>query len=336
MIRRLSRRAFVSSVAALVASFGAFWPSGASDAQQPHLPRRIAVLLVGFSSQSREVQALREGLRDAGYTEGRDVALEWHAAEGDYARVPSLVADIMRSNPDVVVVETTLAVSAMKRATSTIPIVIAVAADPVGSGLVSSLARPGGNVTGLSMMMTDLVTKRLQLIHEFFPRLKRLGVLRDPSLSWHSKLVEALLASAKAMAIGVTVVSAEKPADFDGAFSALRRHRVQALYVVDNAFFNATQRETIMGFAAQSRLPVTYGNRSWVEGGALFSYSADFSEMFRRAAGYVDKILKGVKPGDLPVEQPTKFELVVNLKTAQALGVKIPESILVQADEVIR
>ena len=137
------------------------------------------------------------------------------------------------------------------------------------------------------------------------------------------------------MDIVVTVVSAEKPSEFDGAFSALRRARVQALYVLDNAFF-ATQRETIMGFAAQSRLPVTYGNRSWVEGGALFSYSADFSEMFRRAAGYVDKILKGVKPGDLPVEQPTKFELVVNLKTAQALGVKIPESILVQADEVIR
>ena len=335
MIRRLSRRAFVSSVAALVASFGAFWPSGASDAQQPHLPRRIAVLLVGFSSQSREVQALREGLRDAGYTEGRDVALEWHAAEGDYARVPSLVADIMRSNPDVVVVDSTLAVSAMKRATSTIPIVIAVAADPVGSGLVSSLARPGGNVTGLSMMMTDLVTKRLQLIHEFFPRLKRLGVLRDPSLSWHSKLVEVLLASAKAMDIVVTVVSAEKPSEFDGAFSALRRARVQALYVLDNAFF-ATQRETIMGFAAQSRLPVTYGARSWVEHGALFSYSADFSEMFRRAAGYVDKILRGAKPGDLPIEQPRKFELVVNLKTAQALGVKIPESILIQADEVIR
>ena len=174
MIRRLSRRGFVRNIAALVASLGAFWPSGASNAQQPQSPRRIAVLLVGFSSQSREVQALREGLRDAGYTEGRDVTLEWHSAEGDYARAPSLVADIMRSNPDVVVVDSTLAVSAMKRATTTIPIVIAVAADPVGSGLVDSLARPGGNVTGLSMMMTDLVSKRMQLLHEFLPRLKRL------------------------------------------------------------------------------------------------------------------------------------------------------------------
>jgi len=335
VIRRLSRRAFVSSVAALVSSFGAFWPSGASNAQQPQSPRRIAVLLVAFSSQSREVLALREGLRDAGYTEGRDVALEWHSAEGDYARVPSLVADIMRSNPDVVLVENTLAVSAMKRATSTIPIVIAVAADPVGSGLVDSLARPGGNVTGLSMMMPDLVSKRLQLLHEFLPRLKRVGVLRDPSLPWHAKAVKDLLASAKSMAIEVTVMPAEKPADFDRAFSALRRHRVQALYVLDNAFIDV-QRETIMEFATQSRLPVTYGARSWVEYGALFSYSADFSEMFRRAAGYVDKIFKGANPGDLPIEQPRKFELVVNLKTAQALGVKIPESILVQADEVIK
>jgi putative ABC transport system substrate-binding protein len=245
------------------------------------------------------------------------------------------VDDIIRSNPAVVVVDSSLAVSAMKRATSTIPIVIAVAADPVGLGLVSSLAHPGGNVTGLSMMMPDLVSKRLQLLHEFFPRLKRLGVLRDPSLAWHTRLVEDLVDSAKPMAIEVTVVSAERPADFDGAFDALRRDRVQALYVVENAFYGS-QRKTVIGLATQARLPVTYGARRWSEEGALFSYSADFSEMFRRAAGYVDKILKGAKPGDLPIEQPRKFELVINLKTAQALGVKVPESILVQADEVVR
>jgi ABC-type uncharacterized transport system substrate-binding protein len=322
------------SLALVLCSAQCWWIEPA-PAQQPHSARRIAVLLVGFSSQNPEAEALREGLRDAGYADGRDIALAWYSAGGDYARVPSLVADIMRANPDVVVVDSALAVSAMKRATSTIPIVIAVAADPVGSGLVDSLARPGGNVTGLSMMMPDLVTKRLQLLHEFFPRLKRLGVLRDPSLAWHTRLVEGLVASAKAMAIEVTVVSAEKPSDFDGAFNALRRDRVQALYVVENAFYGS-QRKTIMGFATQSRLPVTYGARRWSEQGALFSYSADFSEMFRRAAGYVDKILRGAKPGDLPIEQPRKFELVVNLKTAQALGVKIPESILVQADEVLR
>lgn len=311
------------------------WWIGATSAQEPQPVRRIAVLLVGFSSQSPEAEALRKGLRDAGYTEGRDIALLWYSAEGDYARVPALVADIVRANPDVVVVDSAVAVSAMKRATSTIPIVIAVAADPVGSGLVSSLARPGGNVTGLSMMMTDLATKRLQLLHEFFPKLKRLGVLRDPSLSWHTKLVESLVASAKAMAIEVTVVSAEKPSDFAGAFDVLRRDRVQALFIVDNAFYGS-QRKTIMGFAMRSRLPVTYGGRRWIEEGALFCYSADFSEMFGRAAGYVDKILRGAKPGDLPIEQPRKFELVVNLKIATALGVKVPESILVQADEVIR
>jgi putative ABC transport system substrate-binding protein len=311
------------------------WWIEATPAQQLQSPRRIAVLLVGFSSQSREVQALREGLRDAGYTEGRDIALEWHSAEGDYSRVPSLVAEIMRTNPDVVVVESTLAASAIKRATSTIPIVIAVAADPVGSGLVGSLAHPGGNVTGLSMMMAELVNKRLQLLHECLPRLKRVGVLRDPSLPWHTKALEDLLATAKTMTIGVTVVPVEKPADFDGAFSALRRDRVQALYVLENAFFTS-QRETILRFAAQARLPVTYGARLWAEKGALFAYAADFNEMFRRAAGYVDKVLKGANPGDLPIEQPTKFELVVNLRTAKALGLNIPESILLQADEVIR
>ena len=311
------------------------WWMEATPAQQTQSARGIAVLLVGFSSQSPETEALRKGLRDAGYTEGRDIALLWYSAEGDYARLPALAASIMRANPDVVVVDSALAVSAMKTATSTIPIVIAVAADPVGSGLVDSLARPGGNVTGLSMMGTDLVTKRLQLVHEFFPKLKRLGVLQDPSLAWHTKVVEGLVASAKAMAMEVTVVSAEKPLDFDGAFDALRRDRVQALYVVENAFYGS-QRKTIMGFAMQSRLPVTYGGRRWIEEGALFSYSADFREMFRRAAGYVDKILRGARPGDLPIEQARKFELMVNLKAARALGVRVPESILLQADEVIR
>ena len=327
-------RVVILSLALLLCAAQCWWIE-ATPAQQPPSPRRIAVLLVGFSPQSKEVQALREGLRDAGYIEGRDITLEWRSAEGDYARVPALVADIMRTNPEVVVVESTLAISAVKRATSTIPIVIAVAADPVGSGLVDSLAHPGGNVTGLSMMMADLVAKRLQLLKEFSPRLKRIGVLRDPSLPWHSKAAEDLLVSARSMGIGATMVSVQKPADFSGAFSALRRDRVQALYVLDDAFFTS-QRETILGFATHSRLPGAYGDRRWAEHGGLFSYAADFSDMFRRAAGYVDKVLKGANPGDLPIEQPRKFELVVNLKAAQALGLKIPESILVQADEVIR
>lgn len=201
--------------------------------------------------------------------------------------------------------------------------------------MVDSLARPGGNVTGLSMMMTNLVTKRLQLMKECLPRLKRLGVLQDPSVPWHSEAVRSLSAWAKSTGIEVTLVSVEKPAQFDSAFSALRRNGIQALYVIDNAFFSM-QYEAILEFAARSRLPAIYGGRKWAERGALLSYSADFSEMFRRAAGYVDKILKGANPGDLPIEQPTKFELVVNLKTAKALGVKIPESILIQANEVIR
>jgi putative ABC transport system substrate-binding protein len=330
--RRIARRAFLRDLAILVGYLG--MPVMAYP-QQPRLPRRIAVVLVGFSPEDSEAQAFRQGLRDAGYSEGRDLVLEWRSAEGNYARVPSVVAEVVRTKPDVIVIESTLAVRAAKQATATIPIVIAVAADPVGLGLVESLARPGGNITGLSMMMTDLGTKRVQLLKEAMPGLKRLGVLRDPSLFWHSKAFEDLAAAAKSMGVNVTVVSAQRPTEFEGAFSTLRRGRVQALYVIDNAFY-ATQRTAILGLAAQSRLPVTYGSRAWAEHGALLSFSADFSDMFRRAAGYVDKVLKGAKPNDLPIEQPTKFQLVVNLKTAKALGITIPESILLRADEVIR
>jgi putative ABC transport system substrate-binding protein len=325
----------VSSLAALAASTAiAFKPHGA-DAQQPASPRRIAVVLVGLTAQSSEPQALRQGLRDAGYTEGRDVVLEWWSAEGNYARLPSIIAEVVRSKPDVLVIENTLAVDAARRATTTIPIVMAVAADPVGSGLVDSLARPGGNVTGLSMMITDVSAKRLQLLREAMPGLKRIGLLQDPTLPWHPKAVANLTASAKSMGLEVTVVSAQRPVEFEGVFSTLRRRHAQALYVIDSAFA-ASQSADLLARAAKAKIPVTFNPRSETQAGALLSYSADIADMFRRSAFYVDKILTGAKPGDLPVEQPTKFELVVNLRTARALGLTIPESVLMQADEVIR
>jgi len=331
----MTRRAFVRDLAALIGSLGLVCLPMNADSQQAASPRRIAVVLVAFTGQSSEPQALRQGLRDAGYTEGRDVVLEWWSAEGNSARLPSIIAEVVRSKPDVMVIENTLAVDAARRATTTIPIVMAIVADPVGSGLVDSLARPGGNVTGLSMMITDVGAKRLQLLREAMPGLKRIGLLQDPNLPWHTKAVAELTISAKSMGLEVTVVSAQRPAEFEGVFSTLRRRHAQALYIIDSGSF-VSQSADLLARAAKAKIPVTFNPRREAQAGALLSYSADIADMFRRSALYVDKILKGAKPGDLPVEQPTKFELVINLRTAKALGLAIPESVLLQADEVIR
>jgi putative ABC transport system substrate-binding protein len=334
-LKRIRQLRVVALSAALLWTATQGWCSDSAQAQQEPTPRRIAVVLVAQSPEGSWAQAFRQGLRDAGYTEGRDVVLDWRSAKGSYAQLPAMAADIVRTEPAVIVVETTNAMRAMKQATSSIPIVMAVVSDPVGSGLVETLARPGGNVTGLSMMMPDILTKRLQLLKEAMPGLKRLGVLRNPSEEWHSKGFEDLAAAAKPMGVEVTLVAAARPEDLERVFSALRQSHVQALYLLDSAFFG-TQRATILRFAAESRLPVIIGAREWGEDGALLCYSADFADMYRRAAGYVDKILKGAKPRDLPVQQPTKFLLVVNLKTARALGLKIPVSVQAQADEVVQ
>jgi putative ABC transport system substrate-binding protein len=246
-----------------------------------------------------------------------------------------LAADLVESRVDVIVVVTTVAALAVKRATSAIPIVMAVVADPVGSGLVTNLAHPGGNVTGLSLMTTELSAKRLQLIKETIPRLTRVAVLSNPDTPYHPKVIEDLKAAAPSLAIELSFVGARTPEEFGPAFSAVSRAHAQALYALDDAFF-FTHRVALLNLALKARLPVIYGERNFADAGALMSYGTNFGDVFRRSAGYVDKILKGAKPGDLPIEQPTKFELVVNLKTARALGLSIPESILLQADEVIK
>jgi putative ABC transport system substrate-binding protein len=304
-------------------------------AQQPAAPRRIGVLLVIFSPQSKEAQAFRKGLQDAGYVEGRDVVIEWRSANGDYARVPESIADLAQRKVDVIVVETTLAAQAVKRATSTIPIVMAVVADAVGSGLVTSLAHPGANITGLSGMVTDLAAKRLQLLKETIPRLTRVAVLWNPATPYHTKVVEDLKAVAPALSIELSFVGLRTPEEFGPALSAVSRAHAQALYEIDAPLF-FVHRTTLLKLTAKARLPVSYGQRQLVDEGGLMSYGANFDDLYRRSAGYVDKILKGAKPGDLPIEQPTKFELVVNLKTAKTLGITIPQSILLRADEVIR
>ena len=307
----------------------------AADAQQPTSLRRIGVLLALFTRESREAQAFRQGLRDAGYAEGRDLVIEWRSANGDYSRVPELAADLVQRKVDVIVVDTTVATRAAKRATSIIPIVMATIADPVGTGLVASLAHPGGNVTGLSMMTTDLSAKRLQLLKEAIPQLTRVAVLWNPDTPYHPKAIEEIKAVAPPLSMKLSFVGARTTEDFSVAFSAARRAQAQALYVIiDPYFFN--HRTTLLSLASKTRLPVIYGERNFVEAGALMSYGPNFGDMFRRSAAYVDKILKGAKPGDLAIEQPIKFELVVNLKVAKTLGLTIPESLVVQANEVIR
>lgn len=331
----MTRRTFVCGAAALIACLGSFGHPGTADAEQPASPRRIGVLLVGQTIEEKETQAFRQGLLDAGYVEGRDVVFEWRSANGDYDRVPQLVADLVQRKVDVIVADSTSAARAAKRATSTIPIVMALVADPVGSGLVANLAHPGGNVTGLSIMLAELSDKRLQFLKETLPQVARVAVLWNPATPWHPKAIEALKAVAPSLSIELSFVSARTTEEIGPAFSAMTRAHAEALYVLGDAFFHRHQM-TLLNLAAKARLPVIYGSRQFTDAGGLMSYGPNYGDVFRRSAVYVDKILKGARPGDLPIEQPTKFEFVVNLKTAKALGITIPQSILLRADEVIR
>jgi putative ABC transport system substrate-binding protein len=272
---------------------------------------------------------------DAGYVEGRDVVIEWRSAMAHFDQIPQLAADLVQRKVDVIVADSTLATQALKHATSTIPIVMAFVADPVGSGLVTSLAHPGENVTGLSMMIPELSAKRLQLLKEAIPRLTRVAVLWNPGTPWHPKVIEDLRAVAPSLSIELKFVSARTLEEIGPALSAARRAHPQALYPIEDALFTI-HRTKLIKLASNARLPAIYWNKVFVNDGGLMSYGTNYDDLFRRAAGYVDKILKGAKPGDLPIEQPTKFDLVVNLKTAKALGLTIPESILLRADEVIR
>jgi len=335
MIRGLSRRAFVRGIGALAAGCAIEGVPHRAHAQQPASPPRIGVLLVAFSPESKEALAFREGLRAAGYSEGRDVLIEWRSADGNYDRVAELVADLVQRKVDVIVVQSTLAAQAVKRATSTIPIVMTSPGDPVGSGLVANLAHPGGNVTGLSSMVAELSSKRLQLLKETIPGLTRVAVLWNPDTPPHTKAIEALKAAAPSLSIELSFVGVRTPEQFGPAFSAVSRAHAKALYVIEDPLF-ITHRMTLLKLASKARLPTIHTARQYADAGGLMSYGANYEDLFRRSAGYVDKILKGAKPGDLPIEQPTKFDFIVNLRTAKALGLTIPESVLLQANEVLR
>jgi len=306
----------------------------AAEGQPSPSPRRVGVLLALLSPDSKEAHAFRQGLRDAGYTEDRDVTIEWRWANGDYARLPKLAAELVDRKVDVIVADITVATQEAKRATSTIPIVMAVVADPVGSGLVPNLARPGGNVTGLSIMLAELSVKRLQLLKETLPTLTRVGVVWNPATPWHTKAVENLKGGARTLGVELSFATVRVPEEIGPAVGALSRANAQAVFVVDDPPV-FTHRTTFLRRASQARLPVISGERQYTDEGGLISFGPNYEDQMLRSALYVDKILKGAKPGGLPVEQPTKFTLVINLKTARALGLTIPQSLLLRADQVI-
>ena len=283
-------------------------------------------------------EAFRQGLRDLGYVEGQNILVEYRSAEGRIERLPDLAAELVRLKVDVLIGDSTPPAVAAKRATSSIPIVFAASADAIGSRLVTSLARPGGNVTGLSFLGPETVGKCVQLLKEAIPGLTRVAVLShpgNPSEGTRTMMLRETEAAARTLAVRLQFLEARGPDDFEGAFTEMTRARAGGLTVLTSImFFN--ERRRLVALAAKNRLPAVYPWREPVDAGGLMAYGPSLPDLYRRAAGYVDKILRGAKPADMPVEQPTKFELVINLKTAKVLGVTIPSTMLLRADEVIQ
>ena len=307
----------------------------AADAQPPPKTPRIGYLgSASPSAGAHLLEAFRQGLRELGYVEGQNIVIEFRSAEGKWERLPDLAAELVRLKVDVIVGNTPATLTA-KQATRTIPIVMAVAGDPVGSGLVASLARPGGNVTGSSIMVPELAGKRLQLLKEVVPGASRGAVLSNPTVTTTKLVVGETEAAARLLGVQLRSLEIRAPEDIDRAFEAAIRGRASALIVVDDPLVVA-HRARIIALAAKSRLAAVYPLREFVDAGGLMSYGANIADSYRRAATYVDKILKGAKPTDLPVEQPTRFEFAINMKTAKALGITFPQSILIRADQVIQ
>jgi putative ABC transport system substrate-binding protein len=324
---------------AVVLSLGLFVAPLSTQAQQAAKIARIGLLeLDRTAEEPRTREAFLEGLRDLGHVEGRNLVIEYRDAAGKAERFPDLAAQLVALKIDVIVTSGgTLAALAAQRATTAVPIVFTAVGDPVAEGLVTSLARPGGNVTGLSAVFTELVSKWLELLKQAIPGARRVAVLLKPDALPERAKTDRLKAAdvaARALGVQLQVVEARGPEDFDRAFSDMTRARAEAVVVWATPVFNL-ERRRIVDLAAKSRVPALYSFRTYVDAGGLMSYGPDRAVMFRRVAVYVDKILKGAKPGDLPVEQPTKFELVINLKAAKSLGLTMPASVLHRADQVI-
>ena len=306
--------------------------TGASHAQQPGKLYRIGVLVSTTVSYRRE--ALLQGLRELGYVEGKNITIELRSAEGKFERLPALAAELVRLKVDVIVTSSNPAIIALKQATRDIPIVMTVVGDPIGAGFIQSLARPGGNITGLSSVAKELSGKRLELLKEISPNISRVAVFRNPTIPTHAVLWKETQAAATALGIKLIPLDFRGPDEFESLFSAMAKEHAEALIVLPDPITLA-QRKQIVDLAAKNRLPGMYPFGDFVDVGGLIAYGPSATDLWRRGAIYVDKILKGRKPADLPVEQPTKFETVLNMKTAKALGITIPQTILVQADRVI-
>ena len=302
-------------------------------AQQPTHMHRIGWLSAGERDPYEEV--FLEGMRALGYVEGQNLVMEYRGAEGQYEWLPALAAELVRLKVDVIVTGSTPGALAAKEATQTIPIVMAAIGDAVGSGLVASLARPGSNITGLSVLDPELVGKQLEFLKDVLPTVSRVALLWNPANPVHARIVREADVAAQRLGVQLHHVEARGPEALDSAFVAMTRAHAHALLVVGDEMF-ASHRKRLAELAATSRLPTMHNVRRFVEAGGLMAYGPSSRDLSRRAAVYVDKILKGAKPADLPVEQPTKFDLVINLKTAQALGITIPPSLLFLADEVIK
>jgi len=309
-----------------------------AEAQQPTKVPRIGFVsgIGGPSNPGPNVVGFRQGLRDFGYIEGKNILVEYRYTEGKGDRNPSLVAELVQLKVDVLVVGGPGGLSAAKQATKTIPIVIVTQADPVGSGYIDSLARPGGNITGLTRLTRELSGKRLELLKEVVPKISRVGVLWDADNSEAANGFKEYETAGSALKIQLQSLGVRGPnPDLEGAFQAAAKGRVNALVTINTPVLNRQQKQ-IVDLAIKNRLPLMSERSEYVEAGGLVSYTASEADRFRRAAYYVDKILKGAKPADLPVEQPTKFEFIINLKTAKQIGLTIPQSVLYRADKVIK
>jgi putative ABC transport system substrate-binding protein len=307
-----------------------------TETQPAGKPYRVGFL--GNSTAALEanlVEPFRQGLRERGYVEGQDVVVEYRWAEGKYERFPDLIDELLRLKVDVIVTAGTPAALAVKRATTTVPLVMIAVGDPVGTGLVASLSRPGGNITGLTSIAADLEGKRLELLREVVPKLSHMSVLWNPASPFQVVAEKEVRAAAQMLQLRVLSLGVRAADELDAAFDAIVKARPGALVVLADRLF-LHNRARIVAFATRHRLPGVYAYRELVEAGGFMSFGPSYADMHRRAATYVDKILKGAKASDLPVEQPAKFELVLNLKAAQALGVTVPPSVLARADDVLQ
>jgi putative ABC transport system substrate-binding protein len=304
-------------------------------AQQPGKVPRIGYLTTGTGRNSPNAEALRQGLRDLGYVEGQNIAIEHRSAKGNNDRLTALAAELVRLKVDIIFAASGPPAAAAKKATSTIPIIFVGTVDPVASGLVASLARPGGNVTGFSIGAPGLYGKRLELLKETIPRLTRVGLLLNPASPSGDVILKETRAAGQELGVQIQSLEVQRPNDFESAFAAAIKAQAGALVVAQQAPISLNQKR-IVELAAKRRLPAIYADTDWINAGGLMSYGPSYTDLYRRSAVYVDKILKGRLPSDLPVQQPMKYELMINLKTAKALGLTIPPVVLMRAERVVK